>query len=280
MDLRALRYFVATVECGSVSGAAQRCYVAQPSITQAINKLEQELECQLLFRHARGVNAGPNGEELYHMAKQLLHQAQKIESHFKQHRATAPIRVHLSAAIGINYVETLLHTLQTHDTQVRIELVSDKENSDINICHHPGENPPKDFIALATEEYVLLAPPNHWLAHQSQFTLEQLDGEALIERRHCENRALFEQAISHLGISFHTVAMVDNEEWARALVASGLGVSIAPIAKGQLFKHIEITPLRIPGMPVPRRTVGLQLNKQLADHTRELIQTAYPESLK
>ena len=44
MDLRALKYFVAVVEQKSFSGAAKACFIAQPSISSAIQQLEQELK--------------------------------------------------------------------------------------------------------------------------------------------------------------------------------------------------------------------------------------------
>ena len=55
MDLRELRYFESTYELESISAAAKHCFVSQPSISSAIQSLEQYLEEDLFLRHARGV---------------------------------------------------------------------------------------------------------------------------------------------------------------------------------------------------------------------------------
>lgn len=55
--LRQLRYFVTTVECGSVAEASRKLYIAQPSISTAIKGLEDGFGVQLLIRHhAQGVS--------------------------------------------------------------------------------------------------------------------------------------------------------------------------------------------------------------------------------
>jgi hypothetical protein len=55
MDFRQLRYFVAIVDCGSLSKAAKQVYVAQPALSQQIAGLESELDTQLLLRSSRAV---------------------------------------------------------------------------------------------------------------------------------------------------------------------------------------------------------------------------------
>ena len=61
MDLRSLRYFVASFEEGSISGAARRCNVAQPSVSHAVQKLEAVLGAQLFQRSVTGLTPTPAG---------------------------------------------------------------------------------------------------------------------------------------------------------------------------------------------------------------------------
>ncbi len=277
MDLRALRYFVAAVECGSVSAAAQRCFVAQPSITLAINKLEDDLETRLLHRHPRGVKPTESGEELYAMAKQLLQQAETIEAHFKTSKPSPLVRVSLESSIGIEYVEAVFNQLQHYSPQARIELVAKTDISDLHICHQTETNVPADFHTLAREEYMLLIPPHHWLAHQNSFRMEDLDGEPLIERRHCENRPLFDQVVSYFGISLNTVAIVDNEEWARGLVAAGIGLSIAPINPAFATDRFKYLPFKLQSTQTPKRLVGIKFKPGLSNELEELFTIAFEE---
>ncbi len=62
---RQLKYFITTVECGSVAEASRKLYIAQPSISTAIKGLEDSFGVQLLIRHhAQGVSLTPSGATL------------------------------------------------------------------------------------------------------------------------------------------------------------------------------------------------------------------------
>jgi LysR family nitrogen assimilation transcriptional regulator len=75
MDLRTLRAFVAIVEEGSFSAAAERLRIAQPALSLQTRKLEEELGCQLLQRLPRGVVPTPAGDKLLGHARDLLARA-------------------------------------------------------------------------------------------------------------------------------------------------------------------------------------------------------------
>ncbi|ARU04680.1 LysR family transcriptional regulator [Comamonas serinivorans] len=83
MDLRALRYFIAVVEAGSLSRAAHSLYVAQPALTAQIKKLEGELGAQLLERSHAGVTPTPAGSQLYEDARRLLSDADAMRERIK-----------------------------------------------------------------------------------------------------------------------------------------------------------------------------------------------------
>lgn len=78
MDLRALRYFVAIVDAGSLSKAAAAIHVAQPALTAQVKRLEDELGVQVLDRSHAGVRPTAAGERLYEDAMRLLEQAEAL----------------------------------------------------------------------------------------------------------------------------------------------------------------------------------------------------------
>jgi LysR family nitrogen assimilation transcriptional regulator len=79
MDLRALRYFVAVVDAGSLSRAAAGLFVAQPALTAQVKRLEATLGVQLLERSHVGVRATPAGQRLYEDAVRLLADADALK---------------------------------------------------------------------------------------------------------------------------------------------------------------------------------------------------------
>jgi LysR family hydrogen peroxide-inducible transcriptional activator len=86
MELHQLRYFVAVVEVGSFSGAARRCNVAQPSLSQQIQKLEAELGLKLFDRLGRKIALTEGGKALLPRARRILTEVREA-----QHRLVAEI---------------------------------------------------------------------------------------------------------------------------------------------------------------------------------------------
>lgn len=80
MELRQLRYFVAIVDHGSLSGAARVLHIVQPALTQQIRQLEEELGCTLLHRSAQGVLANDAGKIFYEHAQAILKQVSDARS--------------------------------------------------------------------------------------------------------------------------------------------------------------------------------------------------------
>src|SRR5664279_2018639 len=78
--LRQLKYFVATVQYGSIAEAARQVYIAQPSISAAIKGLEDTFKVQLFIRHhAQGMSLTPAGHRFYSQAQELLRFAHEFE---------------------------------------------------------------------------------------------------------------------------------------------------------------------------------------------------------
>lgn len=78
MLLRRLRYFTAVVECGTFTGAAERCKVSQSAVSQQVAALESSLGVSLLEREGRGFRLTPAGEYLYKHGIPLLKQFEKL----------------------------------------------------------------------------------------------------------------------------------------------------------------------------------------------------------
>src|SRR3546814_10857548 len=74
LELRQLKYLACIVEAGSLSRASQALHVAQPALSQQINRLEEELGVKLLVRSVRGVTPTEVGAAVYQQAKLVLKQ--------------------------------------------------------------------------------------------------------------------------------------------------------------------------------------------------------------
>lgn len=80
MELRHLRHFVAVVDAGNLSKAAERVFITQPALTRSIKNLEELLGAELLERRPRGIVPTPAGDALYRYARLMLNEAARAQA--------------------------------------------------------------------------------------------------------------------------------------------------------------------------------------------------------
>lgn len=82
MTMQQLKYAVTVAECGTISAAAEKLFISQPSLTTAIRELESEMGVTIFSRTNRGVIVSREGEEFLGYARQILSQAQLLQERF------------------------------------------------------------------------------------------------------------------------------------------------------------------------------------------------------
>ncbi|QGZ65140.1 LysR substrate-binding domain-containing protein [Paraburkholderia acidisoli] len=84
MDIRQLRYFVNIVDYGSLGKAAEKLFVAQPSLSQQIARLESDVGVPLLVRSSQGVKPTAAGQAMYRHARLVLHQMEQLRQEVRE----------------------------------------------------------------------------------------------------------------------------------------------------------------------------------------------------
>jgi len=183
--LRQIEYFIATAETGSITLAAERVNVSQPSISTAITQLERELGTQLfLRRHAQGVSLTSQGRTMLVEAKKLIEQAQFLYTVASE--ATDQIRgqIHLGcmATLAPMIMPELSHgfTRAFPGTSI-LQTVGDHEQllkslataeTDIAITYDLLIPDSVDFLPLASLPVHAVVGEMHPLAGEPAVTLE------------------------------------------------------------------------------------------------------------
>lgn len=83
MQLRQLAYFVEIIQCRSMSQAARKLYISQPSLSQTIQNLEAELGFPLLIRTSQGVMPTEMGKRVYRDARKLVEASTRMVDEWK-----------------------------------------------------------------------------------------------------------------------------------------------------------------------------------------------------
>jgi len=82
MTLQQLKYVDAVADCGSISEASRQMFVSQPTLTEAVRMLEEELRVAIFVRTNRGVSVTREGEEFLALARQILDDAARIQQKY------------------------------------------------------------------------------------------------------------------------------------------------------------------------------------------------------
>ena len=83
MTLQQLRYVVMVAETGTITEAANKLYISQPSLTNAIHELEKEMNLVIFHRTNIGISLSKEGDDFLGYARQVLEQASILEDHYK-----------------------------------------------------------------------------------------------------------------------------------------------------------------------------------------------------
>ncbi|MDD4169134.1 MAG: LysR family transcriptional regulator [Desulfotomaculaceae bacterium] len=82
MTLQQLRYIIKIVECGSITEAARQLFISQPSLSNAVKELENELGIEIFYRTTKGISLSIDGTEFLSYARQVVEQTELLEQRY------------------------------------------------------------------------------------------------------------------------------------------------------------------------------------------------------
>lgn len=269
MELHQLRYFVAVADLGSFTRAAEKCLVAQPSLSQQVIKLEKELRQPLFDRLGRGVRLTGAGHVLYAQAVPLLASVDGLPQRVTAAADPGQGMVNVGAipTIAPYFLPALLQrftsrfplsTVALHENLTEFTVKNCLEGEiDVGVIASPVDNDLLHSEPLFTEELLLALPPRHRFLKKRRVTLEEIAGEpfVLMNEVHCLGEQVMgfcKQGGCLPAVRCRSAQLLTVQE----LVALGLGVSLVPaMARGvDRGLRCEYRPL---ADPKPTRTIRM-----------------------
>ncbi len=273
MEFRQLRYFVQVVEAGSFTAAATKCAVAQPSLSQQIQKLEEELGEPLLLRRPRGVSVTEAGHRVYEQATVLLQGREHLLKDFRGRETQrsgevtlgviptiaphllgqllVPFRAEFPAVqIRVREAQTASLIRMVVDEEVDFAVVSDIAKADRARWSLYVRNVFKEPILLAV-------PTSHRLARGSRGAVRLAEVPRaellLLSEGHCfRDQALQVCRAREANETFQCEQLPTLQ----ALVAAGLGIAFVPAMFVAEHPAAKVTYLHL-RQPEPTRAINL-----------------------
>ncbi len=265
MEMHQIRYFLAAARTLNFTQAAEECHVAQPSLSQAIKKLEEELG-GLLFRRERSLT---HLTELGRMMAPLLAQchesavaARELATSIRK-GSIAPLRLGLSHTVSLGLLTPSLSELVRHFPGLELaflrgtgeETIGRLKNGE---CELAVAGPVKagwerlDAYPLFTEGYRLAVGREHPYAMRNAVTLKDLARQRVLPRNYCEQAIELAELLSGHAVE-RAGDHVPSDHDLAILLDAGLGVGLMPesaVPAGRL-RGVAVMGLDV------RRTVSL-----------------------
>jgi LysR family hydrogen peroxide-inducible transcriptional activator len=276
MEMHQLRYVVAVARTGNFSRAAEQCHVSQPSLSQQVQKLENELGERLFDRMKRATKLTPHGTAFLRRAERILEEADAAK------REATDARNLMRGSITIGALPTIapyllpeamveftrkypgVEIIVQEDTTAQLLKLLLACEIDFALASEPIHDQRLEVRDLMEEELLLALPPGHPLTRKRVVNASDLEGERLIVLK--EGHCLGDQVLRFCDrrdvrpqISFRSAQM----ETVQALVHAGLGISLIP-AMAVRTKRNGLPKYRSLQSPRPKRKIVAVWPKQHA----------------
>lgn len=251
MNDKELLYIKTIADTQSISKAAEELFIAQPSLSQALQRIERELGTHLFIREPRGMKLTYAGEKYYLMAKEILDIYSDFKSeitHINELKAGRLV-IGIARYMGMNILPNILPKFNKN--YPNIEIIIREENTrvlenlvlggnvDFALTHvHKKEMNEKINYEILKEDEFLLVTPKNYLINSDKIKVK--DGKSYVDLRDLEGekfilldinkgiRKVQDRTIKSYGISTDVVFTTKNFETAKRLAANGMGITIIP----------------------------------------------------
>ncbi|HEV2583427.1 MAG TPA: LysR family transcriptional regulator [Ktedonobacteraceae bacterium] len=260
MELRHLRYFVTVAEELHFGRAAARLYIVQPSLSQQIRQLEEELGFPLLYRTKRSVELTDAGKVFLVEAKRILAQVQEAKRAAQRANRGEVGRLVIGYISSSTYdllpmmlrlyrerfpeVDVALRELTTRE-QLR---AMEEENIHVGLLRLPISAPLVDIEVVRREPIVCALPEEHPLAVHQRIAVSMLANEPFVLQASQQGAGYYVQLVQLClasGFSPNVIQEVTEVHTIVSLVAAGMGVSLVPLSarnirsQGVVYRELE-----------------------------------------
>jgi DNA-binding transcriptional LysR family regulator len=242
MDLRRLEVFAKVAELGSFSRAAEALYLTQPTVSEHVRALEDELGVQLLDRLGRGATATRAGQLLLGYAQRMLALAREAQQALDQFqgRMSGELVVGGSTIPGEYVLPTLIGQFKAKYPEISVSLLIgdsrqvsewvEQGRAEVALV---GARPTSRVLTareLMPDELVIVVPAGHAWAARKTVSLEELRREPMVVReRGSGSRETAESVLEAAGLpisSCRVVGEMGSTQAVKQAVRAGVGIAL------------------------------------------------------
>ena len=238
MELRQLEYFEAVSRLYSFTKAAGELHVAQPSITNAIQKLEEELGVQLFDRSQKKIALTLEGQAFQSRVAKILFDVRQAVSEMSDFRTLnkGSIKFAVPPMIGAYLFPDIFTIFKSscpnldlvvyEEGSLAARNMIEKEELDLGLIILPEKSGVLNTVPITREEIRLCMSPKHRLSDAKSVSFDELAGESfiLLKEEFYHRQLVLNECARH-GFSPHIVFSSSQIETIKAMAASNVGIA-------------------------------------------------------
>jgi LysR family nitrogen assimilation transcriptional regulator len=283
VDIRQLNTFIAVLEEGSLTKAADRLHTVQPALTQQIKALEAELEVSLFVRHARGVSPTEAGRRLADRARSLIAQLDECRAYVRESEVqpAGEVRIGISTTASALLTPKLIPAVASAYPHVRLHIVEpmsgmrihwlEEARLDFAIIYSGSYSQGMHSETLLTEALDLCGPQSSPLLRSGSGELplrfqEAMELPLIVPHRGYGIRDQLDALARQTSCSLRIAFEIDSTSVIKSLVEQGFGYAFLPAmatfeerAKGKLLSRRVVSPVverSLYAVSFPERPLG------------------------
>jgi DNA-binding transcriptional LysR family regulator len=238
MNISQIRYFMAVVETGNFTKAAERANISQPTLSAGIKRLEEDLGAPL-FERGRGAALTPSGARFLPRARVMLQEWTAARRELRQAKpARQRLRLGHMTGLPLRSLASLLGGFSSAQPDVALETLEapaatlqrrlDLGRLDAALLLLPEADAASSSLTLFRQRYHLAVPAKHPLAHRSNARIAELHDQAFVIHPDAAVMPTAEKLFAEHNARPRIVGKAESDAALLSLVEAGLGAAILP----------------------------------------------------
>lgn len=287
--LKAMRYFMAAVNCGSITEASKQLNVVPSAVLAAVNQVEESFGLQLTTRRrSKGISTTTTGKVLVNRIQHLLDEYETLMSEGVdlREKLTGTLRVGYYAPIAPAFIPQITSKLLNGNSGIDIKFINCDNHTaqtglvsgefDVILCVAESMKPDVTYETLTVVSPYVLAPANHLFAEHASVSIKRLAEQKLILLDLPVVSEYYGQIFNEVGMTPEIVCTATTVEMIRSLVGAGLGCSILHMRPMTDTSYAGQAVVSIPIDP-PLKPLKIVLG-HLPDNPRRLVKAFVEET--
>ncbi|HBR03072.1 MAG TPA: LysR family transcriptional regulator [Ruminiclostridium sp.] len=284
MTIRHLEVFIAVCDYGKMSTAAEKLFMAQPSVSQAIAEIEKQYGVRLFERLSGKLYLTEAGENLLKYARHIVDSFNEMEEQLMDKGKNVTLKIGATITVGTCVLNELLNKFQDRNPHIKTQIfvqntgaIEDmllKNSLDIGIVEGQIKNPDIVITPIIPDELVLVCSNSHDFSRLDAVDPKDLRHQDFILREEGSGtRELFENSMEDLGIPLKMKWICNNSEAIKNAVMGGQGLTV--ISRMLVEKELaekKLHAVKINGMKFSRTfNLVYHKNKYLSDSLKNFM---------